>query len=361
MCKATPIRALVFLLSVWTALPILGGGIPGSRLKALAAYSRSRGGKALLVWENGDLRLERILPPLQAGEPQNLMSGAKNFFAVAVLQAAEDGILDLDEPVAPILEAWKGDPTRAGLRVRHLLQCASGLDPATRELQTPACPDKRRAALGVASRRAPATDFAYGPSHFLILAEVLERRLQARGTTLDAYLGRRLMGPLGLGLATWRRDPAGNLIPYAGLSLTPRQWLAFGRMLLDRGTWGGRALVGPASLDRALVPGPANAAYGFGFWLNGGAARPGALEADVERWIGAAPGAVDWTRACLSLRAPADLFACIGSLGQRLYIVPSRHLVIVHLGRCEAFRDADFLALLFPGRSPVRPRVRAAR
>jgi CubicO group peptidase (beta-lactamase class C family) len=82
------------------------------------------------------------------------------------------------------------------------------------------------------------------------------------------------------------------------------------------------------------------------------------VEARVEPWIAEAPGAQDWSGACLSRSAPPDLFACIGSFGQRLYVVPSSQLVIVHLGHCPKFLDGPFLNTLF---GPKAPRGRASR
>jgi len=321
--------------------------LPPARIRALEAFSRRIGGSALLIWERGDLRLEHYQHDAVRTEPQNLMSGAKNFWAVAVLQAAEDGLLTLDEAAADTLSEWSGDPRKAAVTLRQLLQCSAGLEPAMRELQGPTHPDKYGAALGVGTFSAPGAAFAYGPSSYLALGEVLRRKLAPRNETPADYLQRRLMGPLGLTLATWRQDPAGHLLPYAGLSLTPSQWLGFGRMLLDQGRAGDLRLLPARSVAQAVAPGPVNPAYGLSFWLNGAARSKGAVEAKVEPWIAEAPGARDWRRACLSRSAPADLFACVGSYGQRLYVVPSRQLVIVHLGRCLKFLDGPFLNTLF--------------
>lgn len=43
----------------------------------------------------------------------------------------------------------------------------------------------------------------------------------------------------------------------------------------------------------------------------------------------------------------ADLIACIGSFGQRLYIVPSRKLLFVRLAKDSKPDDAEMLRLLF--------------
>jgi hypothetical protein len=55
----------------------------------------------------------------------------------------------------------------------------------------------------------------------------------------------------------------------------------------------------------------------------------------------------DWKSACLCKDAPSDLLACIGSGGQRLYVVPSQELIVVRQGGFGRFRDAEFLRRLF--------------
>ena len=57
--------------------------------------------------------------------------------------------------------------------------------------------------------------------------------------------------------------------------------------------------------------------------------------------------AQSWRNACLSRAAPADLIACIGSYGQRIYIVPSQKLVIVRMAKDSKPNDAEMLRLLF--------------
>jgi len=56
--------------------------------------------------------------------------------------------------------------------------------------------------------------------------------------------------------------------------------------------------------------------------------------------------AQNWSGACLCRNAPSDLVACIGSLYQRLYVIPSLQLVVVRNGNGKSFSDAQFLRLL---------------
>jgi CubicO group peptidase (beta-lactamase class C family) len=350
MTRTLPLLLLAYL----AGSPAFASALTHAQLEAMTTFSRSKGGQILLVCEKGRVRLEHYKDRRTGTEPQNLMSGAKNFWAVAILMAREDGILDLDEKVAGTLKEWAPDPQKAAIRVRDLLQCASGLDPTIMNLPEPARTDKYAASLLVPSLAPAGMEFAYGTTPYLVLGEFLKRRLAAGGERLPDYLKRRLMGPLGLGLDTWKTDPAGNLITYAGLSLTPREWLAFGQMLLQKGRYGGAQMVSQEALAQAFQPSSANSVYGLSFWLNAHAG-PGVAEADVERWIAADPGTVNWKEACLCRNAPRDLVACIGSYGQRLYVVPSRQMIIVHLGKCSHFIDSDFLNQVFPIPGDTRP------
>jgi CubicO group peptidase (beta-lactamase class C family) len=97
-----------------------GHTLPRARLEAWAAFSRSQGGQAILVWEHGKLRMERYVRRDLARTPLPLMSGAKNFWALALLQAQDDKLLDLDDPACGTLVEWKGDPQKGDLTVRDL-------------------------------------------------------------------------------------------------------------------------------------------------------------------------------------------------------------------------------------------------
>ena len=51
----------------------------------------------------------------------------------------------------------------------------------------------------------------------------------------------------------------------------------------------------------------------------------------------------DWRGACICKDAPPDLFAAVGSGYNRLFVIPSRGLVIVRQGENAKFSDAEFL------------------
>ncbi|MEQ1842315.1 MAG: hypothetical protein ABL994_18070, partial [Verrucomicrobiales bacterium] len=131
---------------------------------------------------------------------------------------------------------------------------------------------------------------------------------------------------------------------------TGRDWLGFGEMVCSGGSWKGKQIVRTDSLASCFKPTPINPAFGLCFWVNSYREQPNAREVDVELFLEKEPLPEDWSRACLSKNAPTDLICSLGSNFQRLYMVPSMNLVVVHQGKKgNDFRDAEFLSILFDG------------
>lgn len=129
-----------------------------------------------------------------AGRYLRLASVSKPVAALAVLVAAEEGVVDLDEPAGP-----------PGSTVRHLLAHASGLP---FEGTTPIAPPGRRR--------------TYSNEGFRVLGAHLAARAEM---PFADYVGAAVCEPLGIGL-----DPSGD--PGSGMHASLADILAIGRELL---------------------------------------------------------------------------------------------------------------------------------
>jgi CubicO group peptidase (beta-lactamase class C family) len=128
----------------------------------------------------------------------------------------------------------------------------------------------------------------------------------------------------------WRKRPAAmaDVGNPTGLVTCPRDVATFGQIVLDGGrARDGRRLVSEASFRAMFARSPTNPAYGRLWWLNGSAetARPGGRRT---------PGQ-------LIPAAPADLVAALGALDRKLYVVPSKKLIVVRMGQAAPDRDFD--------------------
>jgi CubicO group peptidase (beta-lactamase class C family) len=161
-----------------------------------------------------------------------------------------------------------------------------------------------------------------------------------RGDSPTHYLERRVLRHLGLGSQRYLDDRAGNPLLAAGWVLNARQWAKLGQLVLANGA----PVISRNSLEQCWRGTAANRAFSLGWWNN--RAAPDGREFDFEQMLIPKWQNQDWRDACLCRIAPGDLVACIGSEGQRLYVIPSLQLIVVRQANGGSFSDAHFLRLL---------------
>jgi CubicO group peptidase (beta-lactamase class C family) len=127
----------------------------------------------------------------------------------------------------------------------------------------------------------------------------------------------------------WRKRPAAlaSVGNDTGLVTTPHDVARFGLMVLHGGVAeDGKRVVSQAQLQALFTRSATNPAYGRLWWLNG--------SAYTMRGVG---GRRDGQ---LIPAAPADVVAALGAFERRLYVSPSRKLVVVRTG--AAANDTEF-------------------
>ena len=347
LCPAFLLMSLVYFGAPATT----SAQLAKDSIEAAHAYSAKRGGIGLIVREGGQTRFERYAKGHAADEPIHIYSGTKSFFGALAVIAEKEGLLSLDEKVAETLPEWRDNPRKARITIRELLDFTSGLETGFEEIYGRSTADKLTLSLGLDAKTDPGDSFIYGPSHLQVFCEVMRRKLKRKGMSYQTYLDRKLIDPLGIRISQWRADSHGNVIPSAGIYMSGRHWMTFGEMVCRGGEWNGKQIVPAEDLTKCFKPTPINPAFGLCFWVNSYCTRPDAREIDVEETLEIEPLPEDWSRACLSKQAPPDLICSLGSNFQRLYMVPSMDLVIVHQGKkgARGFRDAEFLPILFDG------------
>ena len=287
-----------------TAVAVLGSRCLAApaRFRNASAYNRAHGGLALLIMEKGQIVYEDYVDE----NPHDLASGTKSFWGPLSIQ------LKLDEPACQTLTEWRKDPRKASIRISHLLNLTSGLDPGS-----PSGLLDYREAIAVESIAPPGQTFLYGPNSFQCLGEVLRRKwgdpLKLLQKTLDVRA------------TSWKRTPDGNPGMAWGAALTARQWAQFGewvrlRMPEFQGT-------------------QANPCYGLGWWLN----RP--VSQSLRRAIPELARGQDlWGVPGI----PADLMFASGMGKQRLFVSRQKQWVIVRQAKkqVQGYSDLEFLRTL---------------
>jgi len=322
---------------------------PPAAFEAAAEYSQAHGGLALAVRDAaGELLFERYADGIGPANALPLYSAGHGFWAVAALAAEQDGLLELEAPVARWLPAWQGVVAKEQVLVRQLLDMTAGLDPNPKAVRSPYTSDRYKAALDSRMTERAGARFRFGPCPWMIFGALLGEVGEPRREDAFAYLKRRVLDPLEIETIDWERDRAGNpMIPF-GAYLTAREWSKLGAFLLAGGRVGEAQVVEAERLARLNEPCPANDGYGLGFW------RRGSLARDVEdESQGAASGGEATDDALAGL--PDDVYFSAGLGGQRLYVIPSRGLTVARLGLpAGPWSDVHFLRLLLDAPAPAQ-------
>jgi len=163
-------------------------------------YSARYAEAALLVVERGTLVTERYGAGFAAGKPHALYSGTKSFWGVLAVAAQQDGLLELDEPVAETVPEWKAEAWKRRVTIRELLNLTSGFGFGGLGSAVP----PYAKALATPLKNEPGTAFTYGGFPLQVFGAVLARKLEPRGQTPHAYLHERLLDPAGVEVVKWR-------------------------------------------------------------------------------------------------------------------------------------------------------------
>jgi len=284
-------------------------------IEAASKYLESRNGHALLVYHEGVLIFEEYYNGHTARRGHRLASGTKSFSGVLAVIAAEEGIIDLDEKVSDTITEWQDDKRLSQITIRQLISLSSGIDGG----DNGSVPSGKEAVAMARAKGKPGSSFSYGPIPFQVWGELMKRKLSPQDESVEAYLKRKLLDPIGLKTAFWRKDDNGAIQFPSGAFITAREWAKFGLLVLEEGKWNGEQIVSNKALQQCFVSTKANPNYGLTFWLN-----------SSGRHV-----------------APEDMVMAAGKGKQKLYIIPSKELLIVQLAEAQGYNEQAFLERFF--------------
>lgn len=316
-------------------------------------------GQALIVMHDGRVVHEQYRAGGSRSTRQLLASGSKSLVGLAAVAAEADGLLQLSATAARYLPEWQPDARKSRITLRQLLSLESGLESGNPGTGCGGPGSGWKDALTAGTFAEPGTAFRYGPFPFLVVGQVVE---SVQHRSFAEYLETRLLAPLGV-TVEWRlRCADGKPQLAGGAAMTARDWATLGEFLRLGGVHNGRRLL-PDSAVRALFrPSSVNPAYGLSWWLAGatvqaqpalgleGAGATGADRPRRRQGAGILRGRRRNPAPTASTELPAwmppDVVMAAGAGKQRLYIIPSRGLVVVRMGPVRGGRQFTDLAFL---------------
>ena len=182
------LRALDYLVTE----AIGDGATPG------AVVAVGRGGKLIRLRGYGRLDWDASAGPANASSIYDLASLTKVVgTTTAAMILVDDGRLDLDAAVVGYLPWWgRGDPSKSGVTVRHLLLHRAGLPPFRRFYLEMEGRNAYEDAIGdLPLEYAPGDRTVYSDIGLMTVAFIIE---EVTGQSLDTFLEERVWDPLGM-------------------------------------------------------------------------------------------------------------------------------------------------------------------
>lgn len=234
---------------------------------------------------------------------EDVASAQKSVTAMLVGIAQHKGLLKIEDPVSKHLgKGWSKAPAKAEaqITIRHLITMTSGLTTAL-QYEVPA-----------------GTKWKYNTAAY---SRALTCAAKAAKLDVNEITSKWLTDPIGMKESRWAVRPWIGQRPDVnkfGFATTARDLARFGLLMMANGNWNGETVIADkAYIKAATSPSQKlNTSYGYLWWLN------------VNRTATAGNNRTGR----MIFAAPQDMFAAKGALVRRLFVVPSRHVVITRLG-----------------------------
>lgn len=236
---------------------------------------------ALLVARHGRLVLEEYFHGYDRDRLHNTRSAGKSVTAVTIGAAIRAGApLSLSSPVYQVMNGGAfpadTDPQKRSMTLEHLLTMSSGYfcddtndaAPGNEETMTDqtAEPDWYRYTLRVPLATPPGANSVYCSASPNLALGMLGAA--THDSPLNAF-DRLVAGPMQIDRYSWGLDPVGHPYGGGGVELLPRDFMKFGQLMLNGGTWAGRRILDPGFVAAATSPQYhlRNVYYGYLWWI----------------------------------------------------------------------------------------------
>lgn len=279
---------------------------------------------AFVVLHKGGVVAERYDEGITPETKLLSWSMAKSFTNALVGVMVKDGLVDIYAPTD--IPEWQNDE-RKNITLNDLMQMQSGLkwneDYGSRSdvnLMLFREQDMGLYALNKPLEQEPGTYWYYSSGSTNIIMRYLRGKFPSDQDFL-VYIRTKLFAPLGIRDVVFEPDMSGTPIGSSYLYTTAMDFARFGQLYLDDGCVDSLRILPEGWAEYTATP-ASNSENGYGayFWLNKGKELP-----DV----------------------PEDMFYCKGHDGQRIFIIPSKDLVVAFLSYSpKPDRAVDCNALL---------------
>ena len=289
--------------STWETKSLSSLGWNQAAVQPLKDFLIQKHTKSFIILINGRIVMEEYFNGQTATGTWEWNSAGKTLVASITGIAQQEGLLNISSKVSDYLGTeWTSMPLSKEnlITVRHLLTMTSGNDDTKQYVVKP----------NLTYVADAGTRWAYS-NIFQKLTNVVAN---ASNKSFETYFNEKIKNRIGMD-GFWNFGTIFTIY-----HSTARSMARFGLLALNNGKWGNEQIINESYFKESIAPSQSiNSSYGYLWWLNGKSSFM-------------IPGEQTVYQGYLVPNAPADMYAAMGANDQRIYVIPSKKMVVVRMG-----------------------------
>jgi len=293
--------------STWETKSIASLHWNQTAVQPLLDYLELKHTKSFIILVNGRIVMENYFNGHSSSAGWYWASAGKTLTATTTGIAQQEGYLNINNKVSDYIgTGWTSAPIAKEnlITCKHLLSMNSGLDDSLGD-------DVAAANLQYVADAG--TRWAYH-NVYVKLQDVIAEAVPPTYGSFSNYFNAKLRDKIGMD-GTWFQSGF-NSVYWS----TTRSMARFGLLALNKGKWNGNQILNEAYFNEATSTSQnINLAYGYLWWLNGKTSYH-------------LPNSQLQFNGSIIPSAPSDMFMALGKNDQKIYVVPSKKMIVIRMG-----------------------------
>lgn len=282
-------------------------------LQPLKDYLTEKHSKSFMILVNGRIVVEEYFNGHSMDATWEWNSAGKTLVSSAIGIAQQEGLLNINNKVSDYLGVgWSKESLDKEnlITVKHLLSMTSGLNDESN--------------LVIRANLTYLADAGSRWSYSNVFQLLIDIVAATSKQDFEPYFNSKLKDKIGMD-GFWNFGTIFTIY-----HSTTRGMARFGLLALNKGKWGDEQILNPSYFNTAISSSQTiNPSYGYLWWLNGKSSYM-------------VPGGQTVYQGALVPNAPSDMYAAMGANDQRIYVIPSRNMVIVRMGDASDPNNPSF-------------------
>lgn len=299
--------------SDWETTSLSSLGWDESKVAPLKEYLILKNTKSFMILVNGRIVMEEYFDGHTKTETWQWNSAGKTLVSAMTGIAQQEGLVNINNKASDYLgTGWTSEPLEKESLItsRHLLTMTSGIN------------DENN--LVIKSNLTYLADAGTRWSYHNVFQKLMDVVAESSNQDFESYFNAKLKNKIGME-GFWN-----NGLIFKIYHSNTRSMARFGLLALNKGKWQNEQVINEAFFNESISSSQnINPSYGYLWWLNG-------------KGTFMVPGGQTMYPTNLVPNAPNDMYAAMGAEDQRIYVVPSKNMVIIRMGNAAEPLNPSF-------------------